>query len=264
MTKDNIDVIRDQFTRQAGTFSQSPPMQDEEAIRLLIKASGVKPDARMLDVACGPGMVACGFAASGVHAVGIDVTPAMIERAKQLAKKKGLQNVEWHVGAVTSLPFEDNSFDVVTCRFAFHHFPIPADAFAEMKRVCRPGGRIVVCDGYASDDPAKAAAFNAMERLRDPSTIRFLTLGELESFFQRENLQPAQHFYRVTYDVNTLMQGSFPDPGDEILVRDMIVRSVDGDALGLNARRDGGQVWFDYSAVILAAQKLAGGQVIPG
>lgn len=90
MATDNLDVIRDQFTRQAGTFSQSPAMQDEEAIRLLIRVSGVKPGARILDVACGPGMVACGFAAAGVHAVGIDATPVMIARAKDLAKEKGL------------------------------------------------------------------------------------------------------------------------------------------------------------------------------
>ena len=259
MPSDNLDVIRDQFTKQAGTFSQSPAMQDEEAIRLLITASGVKPGARILDVACGPGMVACGFAASGVHAVGIDATPAMIERAKQLAKEKALPNMEWQVGVAYPLPFEDNSFDAVTCRFAFHHIPSPMDAFLEMRRVCKVNGSIVVCDAYTSDDAAKAGAFNQMERLRDPSTVRFHRLDELERIFQQAGLSPIRHFYRVPFEMNTLMKGSFPNEGDATLVRDMIVRSAEDDSLGAGTRVTDGQIIFDYSVVILAAAKLPAG-----
>ena len=264
MTKDNLDTVRDQFTRQAVGFSQSPEMRDEAALQLLVAASGVKSGARVLDIACGPGLVVCAFAEVGAHAAGIDATPAMIERAKDLAKSKGLLNVEWHVGVVAPLPFADHGFDVVTCRFAFHHFPSPIDAFAEMNRVCKPDGMILVCDAYTSDDPAKAEAFNKMERLRDPSTVRFLRLDELEGIFRRANLQPVRQFYRVPFEVNTLMKASFPNEGDATHVREMIVQSAADDALGVNARRVGDQVIFDYSAVILVAQKHPGGQVFPG
>jgi ubiquinone/menaquinone biosynthesis C-methylase UbiE len=256
MRKDNLDAVRDQFTKQAGTFSQSPAMQDEEAIRLLIKASGVKPGARILDVACGPGMVACGFAAAGVHAVGIDATPAMIERARQLANEKGLANVKWQVGVAYPLPFDDNSFDAVTCRFAFHHIPSPLDAFSEMRRVCKANGTIVVCDAYTSDDSAKADAFNRMERLRDPSTVRFHRLDELERIFEQAGLTPSRHFYRVPFEMNTLLKASFPNEGEAGLVRDMIELSVKDDSLGAGTRVMDGQIIFDYSVVILAARKL--------
>lgn len=259
MATDNLDVIRDQFTKQAVTFSQSPAMQDEEAIRLLIKASGVKPGARILDVACGPGMVVCGFAASGVRAVGIDATPAMIERAKILAEEKALPNVEWQVGVAYPLPFEDNSFDAVTCRFAFHHIPSPIEAFSEMRRVCKTSGVIVVCDAYTSDDPARADAFNRMERLRDPSTVRFHRLGELERIFQQAGLTPTRHFYRVPFEMNTLLKASFPNEGEAGLVRDMIEQSVKDDSLGTGTRQNDGQIIFDYSVVILAAEKQPGG-----
>jgi SAM-dependent methyltransferase len=256
MRKDNLDAVRDQFTKQAVLFSQSPAMGDEAAIKLLIEASGIKGGGRVLDVACGPGLVACAFAESGARTVGIDATPAMIERAKALANEKGLANVEWRVGVAHPLPFDDNSFDVVTCRFAFHHYHDPAKAFAEMKRVCRPDGMIVVCDAYTSDDPAKAEAFNRMERLRDPSTERFLRLNEIEDFFRKAELQPEQHFYRVPLELESLMKGSFPKEGDAEVIRGMIVRSADnGDSLGINVRRGGDQIVFDYPVVILAARK---------
>jgi ubiquinone/menaquinone biosynthesis C-methylase UbiE len=92
------------------------------------------------------------------------------------ALERKIVNVEWQLGDVYSLPFTDNTFDIVSCRFAFHHFEYPAKAFAEMRRVCRPLGRIVLCDAVASSHPTKAAAFNAMERHRDPSTAEFRPL----------------------------------------------------------------------------------------
>ena len=179
------DTIRDQFTRQAVPFSQAPSIRDEAALVLLVEAAGAAAGQRTLDVACGPGLVACAFARVVAHATGIDATPAMIARARRLQLDQGLSNIEWQVGAAEQLPFEADRFDIVTCRFAFHHFEQPSRVLAEMIRVALPGGAVLVCDGFASDNAAKAAAFNTMERLRDPSTVRFLTLAELHTLFCR-------------------------------------------------------------------------------
>src|ERR1700722_16714922 len=167
------DLIRDQFRRQAELFAHSPELHGEAQLKLLIDAAKPQPGDTMLDIACGPGTVVAAFAPCVARAVGLDATDAMLGQARSLAATQNLTNVEWHLGDVYALPFVDGSFDVVTCRFAFHHLEEPARAFAEMVRVCRPGGRIVLCDGVASADPAKAAAFNAMERHRDPPTAAF-------------------------------------------------------------------------------------------
>ena len=106
------------------------------------------------------------FASRVRRSVGLDATEAMLAQARSLAAAHHLKNTEWYQGDVYRLPFEAASFDIVSCRFAFHHFETPAHALAEMVRVCRPGGRIVLCDAVASDDAAKAAAFNRMERHR--------------------------------------------------------------------------------------------------
>jgi len=72
------EVVVDQFTRQAVPYSQAPAIRDEEALHRLVEFSGATPDDTLLDVACGPGVVVCAFAAVARHATGIDLTPAMI------------------------------------------------------------------------------------------------------------------------------------------------------------------------------------------
>src|SRR5437870_101329 len=127
MTGENHqDLILGQFTRQATVFSTAPSITDEDALRMIVEAARPGPDDSLLDVACGPGLVVCAFAPHVRAATGIDMTPAMLERAKKLAADKGLSNVAWRQGDVYSLPFEDGSFTIVTTRFSFHHFLDPA------------------------------------------------------------------------------------------------------------------------------------------
>src|SRR6266849_6027050 len=139
-------------------------------------------------------------------------------------------------------------------RFAFHHFPDPPGVLAEMKRVCAPGGRVVLVDVAASDDPAKAAALNRMEKLRDPSHVRALSLAELEGLFAQVGLAaPRATFYQLKADLEGLLERSFPEPGDAERIRQMFVDSLDGDGLGLGTRRRGDQIVFAYPVAVLVA-----------
>jgi ubiquinone/menaquinone biosynthesis C-methylase UbiE len=170
--------ILDQFTRQATPFSTASPITDANALRMIVEAADPQPGDTVLDVACGGGLVVCAFAPHVKHATGIDMTPAMLDRAQQLAAEKGIANVTWDRGDVGRLPYDDGGFDIVVTRFSMHHFLDPLSVMREMARVCAPGGRVVVVDMYAADDPAKAAEWNRAEKLRDPSHVRCLTLPE--------------------------------------------------------------------------------------
>src|SRR5262249_112334 len=86
------DRILDQFTRQALPFSTAPGIRDEAALQLLVETSGAGPDDTVLDVACGPGLVVTAFARVVRHATGIDVTPAMLERAREVAATAGARD----------------------------------------------------------------------------------------------------------------------------------------------------------------------------
>jgi ubiquinone/menaquinone biosynthesis C-methylase UbiE len=255
-TPSHASTIVDQFSRQAELFAKSPALHNADALALLVEAAAPQPNDEVLDIGCGPGSVVAAFASRVRRSVGLDATPAMLAQARSLAAARNLKNTEWHQGDVYHLPFEAASFDIVSCRFAFHHFETPARALAEMLRVCRPGGRIVLCDAVASDDPAKAAAFNRMERHRDPSTVAFRPLAFLYQLFADAGLPaPSSKTYQVPAERERLIAMSFPVDDDREHLRHLIDASVDGDSMGLSSRQEGDTVCFSYPAVILVAVK---------
>lgn len=250
------DLIRDQFSRQAELFARSPELHGDAQLRVLVGAAQPQFNDTMLDIACGPGSVVAAFAPRVRRAVGLDATDAMLDQARSLAAAQNLANVEWRLGDVYALPFANASFDIVTCRFAFHHLEEPARAFAEMVRVCRSGGRILLCDGVASADPAKAAAFNAMERHRDPSTAAFRPLAALQALFAVAGLpQPAAAPFQVVYDIDQLVAKSFPAHDDRAWLRRMIDNLIARDAMDVGSRPN--DTRFIYPAVVLTATKQA-------
>jgi ubiquinone/menaquinone biosynthesis C-methylase UbiE len=252
-------TIADQFTRQAAVFAAAPALHDKDALNLLVDAARPEPTDVSLDVACGPGSVVLAFATRVARATGLDATPAMLDEARAAAQRAAVANVEWHTGDVYALPFPDASFDIVSCRFAFHHLQEPARAFAEMVRVCRPGGRVVLCDAAASDDPVKAAAFNAMERFRDPSTVEFRPLSFLMGLYAISGLPtPEVRFYDVPVERERLIAASFPMGDDRAALRSMLDAAVEDDAMGMGARRDGDTMRFAYRAAVLVVAKQAG------
>jgi ubiquinone/menaquinone biosynthesis C-methylase UbiE len=248
-------LIRDQFTRQATPFSTAVPIASEAALQLIIDAAQPGPNDTVLDVACGGGIVVCAFAPYVRHATGIDMTAAMLERARALAAEKRLANVTWQEAEVERLPYLDGAFTIVVTRFAMHHFLDPAAVFREMVRVCAPGGRVVV-DTYTSEDPAKAAAFNRLEILRDPSHARSLYLAELKGLFQTAGLgEPRASFYELHDTVTNLLARSFPNPGDQTKIIDMFTAATEDDSLGIPVHRVGEELEYGYPIAILAAER---------
>jgi SAM-dependent methyltransferase len=207
-------------------------------------------------VACGGGIIACAFAPEVKHAPGIDMTPAMLDRARQLAAEKGLTNVSWDQGDVGSLPYADGAFDIVVTRFSMHHFLDPIGVLREMVRVCAPGGRVVVVDMYASENPTKAAEWNRAEKLRDPSHVRCLTLTELKALFGAVGLPaPEAGFYELRDEVRNLLRRSFPNPGDDLKIIGMFAASAEDDRMGIPVRREGDKINYAYPIAILSARR---------
>jgi SAM-dependent methyltransferase len=253
---DHRDTVVDQFTRQALAFASAPAIRDEETLRLLVALSGAGPDDTVLDVACGPGLVACAFARVTREVTGIDLTPAMIDLARRLQDEKGLQNLRWRIGDVLPLPFHDGSFTVVVSRYSFHHFEDPRAVLAEMARVCSPGGRVLVADVVASSDPAKAAVYNRMERLRDPSHVRAMPLEEIERLFHAVGLpEPSRTFYRLDVDLEGVLSRSAPVPGGAEEVRRMFLESLEADGLGVGAYLGGEEIRFAYPIAVLVGRR---------
>ncbi len=248
------DLILDQFTRQAVPFSSAPGLRDQQALGLVIDFATVGPHDTVLDVACGPGLLVCALARTARHVTGIDLTPAMLVRARAEAASQHVGNASWVRGDVTVLPFKDETFSAVTTRFSFHHLLEPRAALEEMKRVCRRGGRIVVADSAPATD--KAGAFNRLEKLRDPSHVRALPLDELRALFIATGLgEPRTTGYRLESTLEALLSRSFPAPGDVKEIRRIFADAVERDDPDINAYRDRGDIRYGYPVAVLVAQR---------
>lgn len=116
-----------------------------EATAAVLEAAHLRPGMQVLDLASGVGDPALSIAQAvgpSGHVTATDLGPGMIAFAEELAKKKGLRNIEFRVADVEALPFPDGSFDVVSCRFGVMFFPEQVKAFRECRRVLQPGGRV--------------------------------------------------------------------------------------------------------------------------
>lgn len=256
MTRDRIQheqQILDQFSRQARVFQDSHRLA-EGALKLAVDVAGIGASDRVLDVACGPGVLACALAAVADHVTGIDITPAMLKHARKLQSEKKLRNVAWHQGDVANLPYPDADFSVVISRYAFHHLVSPATVLGEMVRVCRPGGRIVVID--SAPEPDKAAVFNRVELLRDPSHTQALTPTALEELMAGAGLKMLRtHLYAWEVVAQSLIARSFPLAGDAEKLSKIYEDDVGINRIGMNARFLDNVLHVTFPTLIAVAER---------
>jgi ubiquinone/menaquinone biosynthesis C-methylase UbiE len=223
---------------------------------MLIGLSGASASDVVLDVACGPGLVACEFAPLVRHVTGIDLTPKMIEQAWARQRDKGLTNLTWLVGDALPLPFPEDTFSIVLTRYSFHHFLDPAAVLREMVRVCRPGGRVMIVD--VVQPPEKAEAYDQLEKLRDPSHVHALTFPEMADLIAASGLVQVQTArYKVEGEMEQQLSASFPNPGDEDLIRAMFEADLAVDRLGINVHREEGQIHFAIPILVAVGMKPA-------
>ncbi len=143
-------------------------------------------DERALDVGTGAGALALALAPLVKEVVGVDMVPELLAQARRAAE--GVENVRFVEGDATRLPFEDASFDLTTCARTLHHIRRPELVVAELDRVTRHRGHILVADQLAPVDPLIAIELDRFERARDPSHARLLPDGDLRAFFEANGL----------------------------------------------------------------------------
>jgi SAM-dependent methyltransferase len=212
-------AIREEFAHQADSFARSPTMSLAETLGVLIDLVPENPEARWVEVACGPGIIARGIAPRVGSVLGLDLTPAMVERARADAAEAGVENADFEVGDATALPLDDDSFDGAITRFSLHHIPAPIRVLEEMRRVVRPGGHVVVSDFVTDDDGASAAWQEQIERLRDPSHWALLTPSRIAALGERAGLEPdLERVVPFEIDYEEWLQRSSGGPANAELI----------------------------------------------
>jgi SAM-dependent methyltransferase len=137
---DSLETFKTQQKKFWSDFAPLAQHTTPPAARL-VKHAGIRAGQRVLDVACGTGVVSVTAARLGARVTGLDLTPDLLEHARENSRIAAVE-IDWREGDVEQLPFADASFDVVVSQFGHIFAPQPEVAIAEMLRVLRPGGTI--------------------------------------------------------------------------------------------------------------------------
>jgi ubiquinone/menaquinone biosynthesis C-methylase UbiE len=256
--QDQRDLVRQAFTRQAAAYARNPVVANRERIARLVRTVEPESDARVLDVATGPGYVAQAFAVVCHEVVGVDITAAPLRIADDRRREHGRANLSFCLAAVEQLPFDDEAFDIVVCRFAFHHFRQPELALAELRRVCRLNGKLALEDLIVSEHPARAAYQNQFERLRDPSHTAALSLSTFLSILTRARFEvEAVLTDDLLPDVEQWLANAQTLPAQAQAAREMIDEDRLHDRSGTRPFTDEqGHIRFHQRTALVTGRKL--------
>jgi ubiquinone/menaquinone biosynthesis C-methylase UbiE len=176
-------AVHDQFSKTAEQYRVSAVHASGEDLAKIAALVAQDSAPTVLDAGCGAGHTAIKVAPHSAEVIAFDLSAQMLAQVERLASERGMANVQTRQGDVENLPFEDATFDIVTSRLSAHHWPTPRKALSEIARVLKPGGRFILSDTIASEEPTFDTFLQALEVLRDPSHVRDHSESQWKTFF---------------------------------------------------------------------------------
>lgn len=249
--------VQEQFGRSAEAYVNSKIHKEGKDLQKLVEITSLKGDEYVLDIATGGGHTANAFALLVAKVVAVDLTAEMLIAAENFIKGNGHQNVQFVEADAEKLPFEDNSFDIITCRIAPHHFP-NVDAFIkEVHRVLKSDGQFLLDDNVSPEDDELDEFYNSVEKMRDYSHFRawkkteWLQMLELQGFKVYET-----HRFNKTFKFDPWCNRmNLPESEKEKLM-ELILHSSQKAKDHFNVKVEGDKVVsFQGEAVVIKAVK---------
>ena len=253
---DHFTRVKEEFKRQAETLSVASVFTDSgvlEQIRAAIKPTRMM---NLLDLGCGPGIVTAAMAPDVREAVAYDLTPEMLDKAKQRCQEAGLKNVRFELGSAEHLPFPDESFDSVATRLTIHHFLDPRRVMKEVVRVTRRNGKVVVADVVSSENDEEAALHNALETLRDPTHVQMLSYSAMMELIQSAGLRMTSNVtWEMKRDYEEWIRITNAPERIKPLYTIMVALAKAGLHAGIHLHFDGRTVGFTHQWLLVTGEK---------
>ncbi|RFB18050.1 class I SAM-dependent methyltransferase [Bacillus sp. HNG] len=187
--------VKKQFGRSAASYVTSEGHRKGGDLQTLVSMADAKGTELALDIATGGGHTANALAPLVGQVTAFDLTPEMLAAAEKFIKGNGHLNVEFVEGDAENLPFSDETFDIVSCRIAPHHFPNITSFVSEVSRVLKPGGQFLLDDNVAPENDEFDEFYNTVEKKRDYSHFRAWKKSEWLQMLENEGFE-IQELYR--------------------------------------------------------------------
>jgi ubiquinone/menaquinone biosynthesis C-methylase UbiE len=248
-------LVQEQFGATAQHYLTSKPHAEGKSLDRLIELVRPQADWRALDVATGAGHTAYAFAPHVARLWATDITDEMLDLVREQAAKRKLANIRVAYGKAEALPFEDETFDLVTCRIAPHHFESIAAFLDETRRVLKRDGTFALVDnvvppGSVGDYP------NAFERLRDPSHIRAWSMEEWRDALSRHRFAIV-HAEQLAKTMEFTSWASRHDAATQRLLRAMLAQANADVAAVLAPQDKADELTFRLSEGLFLARHAA-------
>ncbi len=261
--------IQQQFGANAAAYATSPIHAKGASLGRLVTLLGAQGDWQALDIATGAGHTALALAPQVASVVAVDITAEMVATAAAQAAAAGVENISFEVADAEALPFEDNQFDLVSCRIAAHHFSHVDRFMAESARVLKRGGLLAVVDNIVPGSRLKGKKarlareagnyINAFEKLRDPSHNRCLSLNEWESAFRRAGFRLMEEELLEKEMAFGPWTSRMQVPADNVIrLRAMLTQAPAEAARFLTPQRADDRISFRLTEVILIGKLESG------
>jgi ubiquinone/menaquinone biosynthesis C-methylase UbiE len=246
-------LVQEQFGKTAASYLTSAPHAKGASLERLVALTAPQQDWRALDVATGGGHVAYIFAPHVARMWATDITQEMLDMVKAEAEKRGLANVRTAHAKAEALPFEDASFDLVTCRIAPHHFDSIPEFLGEVQRVLKPGGVLALVDNVV---PAGSIGdyVNAFERFRDPSHLRAWAMEEWRDALKRAGFAVA-HEEQIYKKMEFKSWAARHDTNMQNFLRSMLALAAPEVKAVMEPAGDGGDLTFRLCEGLFIAKK---------
>lgn len=246
------ELARRVFGARAGFYATSATHANAGTLGRLVEVAQTQPAWEALDIATGAGHTAFALAPHLRAVQATDITPEMLAQGELLAAERGTTNVTFSLADAHDLPFSDRSFDLVTCRRAAHHFRDIKRALAEMARVLRRPGRLVIDDRSVPDDAAVAALMNQLDRWHDPSHVREYGAAEWQRLLSDAGFQPeVGEGYIEHRPIGSLTDGV--PAGEAQLIAERLTAAGDHERQVMRLEEVGGVLHLNHWYVLLGA-----------
>jgi ubiquinone/menaquinone biosynthesis C-methylase UbiE len=246
--------VQEQFGATAAHYLTSKPHAKGKSLERLVELVQPQPGWRALDVATGAGHTAYAFAPHVARVWATDITEEMLALVRDEIEKRKLANVRVAYAKAEALPFEDQSFELLTCRIAPHHFDSIAAFLDEARRVLKSGATLAIADNVVP--PGSVGDYvNAFERFRDPSHLRAWTMEAWRAALVEHGFA-IRHEESASKSIEFSSWASRHDAMMQALLKAMLAETTPAVKAFLKPQERGSETTFHLSEGLFIANRI--------